>query len=233
MRRADRLFQLVQYLRGRRLTTAAQLGAWLHVSERTIYRDIRDLSLSGIPVLSEAGVGYRLSSHFEIPPIMFTFDEVEALVAGARAIEAWGGTSLADSARSAIAKITQALPTARRENVERTRVYAPAFHVRREAFAFIDPLRLAIQHHSKLKIEYEDQGNKTSSRKIRPLGLYFWGEKWTLLAYCESRKDFRNFRLDRIRQLEDAKEIFVEEPGKTLQDFMEKIARKADGEARK
>src|ERR1017187_7205504 len=104
MRRADRLFQIVQYLRGRRLTTAAQLagwlevsertvyrdirdlaisGVWLEVSERTVYRDIRDLAISGVPVEGEAGVGYRLGPGFDLPPIMFTMDEVEALVAGA------------------------------------------------------------------------------------------------------------------------------------------------------
>ncbi|MHB1744028.1 MAG: helix-turn-helix transcriptional regulator [Acidobacteriaceae bacterium] len=224
MRRADRLFQIVQYLRGRRLTTAAQLSAWLHVSERTIYRDIRDLSLSGVPVLSEAGVGYRLSSHFDLPPIMFTFDEVEALVAGARAIEAWGGVALADSARSAISKIIQVLPPSRRNDVERTHLYAPGFHVRSEVYAFIDPIRLAIQHRSKLKIAYRDGKNNASTRVIRPLGLYFWGDKWTLAAYCESRMDFRSFRLDRIGALEDVKQRFEEEKGRTLEDFLRKVS---------
>src|ERR1700683_1191198 len=100
MRRADRLFQIVQYLRGRRLTTAAQLARWLEISERTVYRDIRDLSLSGVPVEGEAGVGYRLSHGFDLPPIMFTLDEVEALVTGARMVEAWGGPALAVHARS-------------------------------------------------------------------------------------------------------------------------------------
>lgn len=228
MRRADRLFQIVQYLRGRRLTTAAQLGEWLHVSERTIYRDIQDLSLSGVPVLGEAGMGYRLSAHFDLPPIMFTFDEVEALVAGARTIEAWGGRSLADSARSAVAKIAQALPAARRQEIERARLYAPGFHVRQEIFAFIDPIRSAIQQHSKLKMAYQDRTNEAATRKIRPLGLYFWGEKWTLLAYCESRKDFRNFRLDRICQIEDTKETFAEEAGKTLEDYMARVTRRIE-----
>src|SRR5580658_7583722 len=125
MRRADRLFQIVQYLRGRRLTTAAQLAGWLQVSERTVYRDIRDLSISGIPVEGEAGVGYRLRPGFDLPPIMFTLDEVEALVAGARVIETWGGPALGGHARSAISKIALALPAARREEIERTRLFAP------------------------------------------------------------------------------------------------------------
>jgi len=121
MRRADRLFQIVQHLRGRRLTTAAQLAGWLRVSERTVYRDIRDLSISGVPVEGAAGVGYRLKPGFDFPPIMLTMDEVEALVAGARMVETWGGTALGSHARSAIAKIALALPAARREEIERTR----------------------------------------------------------------------------------------------------------------
>jgi len=103
MRRADRLFQIVQLLRGRRLTTAAALAESLGISTRTLYRDIRDLSLSGVPIRGEAGVGYSLAPGFDLPPIMFTFDEVEALVVGARAIESWGGPALAAAARSAVA----------------------------------------------------------------------------------------------------------------------------------
>src|SRR5467141_924154 len=112
MRRADRLFQIVQFLRGRRLTTAAFLAGRLGVSLRTIYRDVRDLSLSGVPVEGEAGVGYRLSAGFDLPPIMFTLDEVEALVAGARMIEVWGGPSMAKHVQSAISKVRLALPKA-------------------------------------------------------------------------------------------------------------------------
>src|SRR5580704_3494501 len=115
MRRADRLFQIVNHLRSRRLTTAAQLSALLQVSDRTIYRDIRDLSLSGVPVEGEAGVGYRLAKTFDLPPIMFTFDELEAMVMGARMVEAWGGPTLAMHARTALSKIAVALPPARRE----------------------------------------------------------------------------------------------------------------------
>src|SRR6266550_4731565 len=101
MRRADRLFQIVQFLRGRRLTTAAFLAGRFEVSLRTVYRDVRDLSLSGVPVEGEAGVGYRLRAGFDVPPLMFTLNEIEALAVGARMVEAWGGPVLADSARAA------------------------------------------------------------------------------------------------------------------------------------
>lgn len=220
MRRADRLFQIVQYLRGRRLTTAAQLAQWLQVSDRTVYRDIRDLSLSGVPVEGEAGVGYRLSKGFDIPPIMFNLDEVEAMVTGARMVEAWGGPALAAHARSALSKIALALPAARREEIARSRLFAPGFHIKPEAAASLETVRQAILQRRKLRAQYTDSGQRASQRTLRPLAVYFWGATWTLAAWCESRQDFRNFRLDRMGALEMLPEIFAETPGRSLEDFV-------------
>jgi predicted DNA-binding transcriptional regulator YafY len=219
MRRADRLFQIVQHLRGRRLTTAAQLAGWLQVSERTVYRDIRDLSVSGVPVEGEAGVGYRLRPGFDLPAIMFTLDEIEALVAGARMMETWGGPALGRHARSAIAKIALALPAARREEIERTKLFAPEFLVPQGAAAGLETVRQAILQRRKLHIEYLDGENRASTRKIDPLALNFWGMTWSVAAWCEAREDFRVFRLDRIRKLEVGDE-FKEVPGRTLEDFV-------------
>ena len=223
MRRAGRLFQIVQYLRSRRLTTAAQLAGWLQVSERTVYRDIQDLSLSGVPVQGEAGIGYRLSTGFDLTPIMFTTDEVEALVAGARIIEAWGGPALGGHARTAISKIALALPKTRREEIERARLFAVDFHIPQGAAAGLDTVRQAIVEHRKLQIEYSDSAHRASMRVVHPLALYFWGTTWSLAAWCESRKDFRNFRLDRIRKLEIGVTKFEELPGRTLEDFLKKV----------
>jgi len=220
VRRADRLFQIVQYLRGRRLTTAAQLAQWLQVSDRTVYRDIRDLSLSGVPVEGEAGVGYRLSKGFDIPPIMFNLDEVEAMVTGARMVEAWGGPARAAHARSALSKIALALPAARREEIARSRLFAPGFHIKPEAAASLETVRQAILQRRKLRAQYTDSGQRASQRTLRPLAVYFWGATWTLAAWCESRQDFRNFRLDRMGALEMLPEIFAETPGRSLEDFV-------------
>ena len=220
MRRADRLFQIVQYLRGRRLTTAAQLAGWLSVSERTVYRDVRDLSLSGVPVEGEAGVGYRLSKGFDLPPIMFTMDEVQALVAGARMVEAWGGPALAVSSRSAIHKIAQALPASRRGDVEGTPLFAPGFHVRAGTGEQLEAVRQAILARRKIQLTYVDSREQASERVIRPLGLSFWGATWTIAAWCETRADFRNFRLDRIRRLQPLEETFEDQPGTRLEDFL-------------
>ncbi|HUB83133.1 MAG TPA: YafY family protein [Bryobacteraceae bacterium] len=220
MRRADRLFQIVQHLRGRRLTTAAQLARWLTVSERTVYRDIRDLSLSGVPVEGEAGVGYRLSKGFDLPPIMFTLDEVDAMVTGARMVEAWSGETLAAHARSALAKIALALPPARREEIARSRLFAPGFHVRPEAARSLEIVRQAILQRRKLRVEYTDSQGRPSRRAVRPMAVYFWGTTWTLAAWCESRHDFRNFRLDRMGAVEMLPDEFQETPGQTLEDFV-------------
>ena len=224
MRRADRLFQIVQHLRARRLTTARQLAKWLEVSERTIYRDIQDLSLSGVPVQGEAGVGYKLDRGFDVPPIMFSFDEVEALVIGLRMVESWGGPALGLASRSALSKVTLALPAERREEVERARLFAPDFHLRKEVGAVLDVVRRAIGERRRLAFAYLDKNNSSSSRTVRPLGLYYWGSTWTVAAWCETRRDFRNFRVDRMEGLAAGAE-FPEEPDKSLEAFVDSISR--------
>ena len=222
MRRADRLFQIVQHLRGRRLTTAAQLAAWLKVSERTIYRDVRDLSLSGVPVEGEAGVGYRLLAGYDLPPLMFTLDELEALTAGARMVESWGGESLAHSARAALAKIAAALPADKRIAMERTRIFAPSFFIPPATGEHMDALRAAIATRRVARLDYRDARAQPSQRRVWPLALYFWGGTWTLGAWCELRQDFRTFRIDRIGSIATA-EQFPDQEGRRLADFVRRM----------
>jgi predicted DNA-binding transcriptional regulator YafY len=221
VRRADRLFRIVQHLRGRRLTTAAFLAGRLGVSLRTVYRDVRDLSLSGVPVEGEAGVGYRLRAGFDVPPLMFTLNEIEALAIGARMVEAWGGPVLAESARTAIEKIVAALPADRRLAVERTRLYAPNFHVDAAAMARLESVRAAIGERRVLRLDYRDAQGKVSERHVWPIALAFWGGTWTLGAWCETREDWRNFRLDRIAALAALARRYPDQPGRRLADFLE------------
>jgi len=220
MRRADRLFEIVHHLRGRRLTTAAQLAKWLEVSERTIYRDIADLLASGIPIDGEAGVGYRLSPDFDLPPLMFNHNEIEALVIGARMVESWGGPTLAQGARSALSKIAAALPKDKRTTLESSRLFSPDFFINPQMGAQMDVLRKAIDAHRYVQLDYRDVNDKDSQRRLRPLGLFFWGGAWTLGAWCELRTDFRNFRLDRIVNSIVHDERFSNEPGRRLADYL-------------
>lgn len=224
MRRADRLFRLVQLLRSRRFATAASLAEALEVSERTIYRDVRDLSLSGVPIEGEAGVGYALRRDFDLPPIMFDYDEIEALTAGARMVQAWSSPTLARAAQAALDKIAAALPVEKRVAMERTRLYAPSFHIDRALGKVLDTMREGIVGRRRLEFSYKDGAQQPSDRTVRPLGLYFWGERWTLAAWCELREDFRNFRLDRAASVTLGTR-FPDEPGKRLEDFLRKIDR--------
>jgi predicted DNA-binding transcriptional regulator YafY len=227
MRRADRLFAIVQALRGRRLTTARQLADRLAVSERTIYRDIQDLSLSGVPILGEAGVGYVLKKGFDLPPLMFDYDEVEALLIGARMVGAWSSTPLAKSAERAMEKIAAVLPESRRAAIETTQVYAPNFHVDKDVGQRFESLRHAIRARQLTTIRYETEDKSQTKRRVRPLALHFWGERWTLAAWCELRNDFRAFRLDRMRTLEVSESTFAHEAGKTLADYLRTVEKDA------
>jgi predicted DNA-binding transcriptional regulator YafY len=223
MRRADRLFQIVQHLRARRLTTAAQLAELLAVSERTVYRDIRDLSLSGIPVQGEAGVGYCLDRSFELTALMFTPDEVEAVVVGLRMAQAFAGRRLSHASITALDKVILALPKHRRAEVERPQIYAPPVRAHREVDPLRETLTTAINDRAILQLTYADDNRRNTHRAVQPLALNFWGSVWTLAAWCRLRQDFRNFRLDRVSACIRTGDSFADEPGKTLTDFLRKI----------
>lgn len=226
MRRADRLFQIVQHLRARRLTTAAQLAGLLSVSPRTIYRDIRDLSLSGIPVQGEAGIGYALDRSYELTALMFTPDEVEAVVVGLRLSQAFAGERLSHAAVTALDKVILALPKNRRSEVDRSPIYAPPIHANRHVDPLREQLGAAVIARTVMRVSYADDGSRETSRDVQPLALHFWGSVWTLAAWCRLRKDFRNFRLDRIRACTPTGQGFTDEPGKTLEDFLRDIERR-------
>jgi predicted DNA-binding transcriptional regulator YafY len=224
MRRADRLFQIVQYLRGGRLVTARALAERLEVSERTVYRDVADLISCGVPIDGEAGVGYILRAGFDLPPLMFTRDELAALTLGARFVKAWGGAKLALAAEEALVKIDAVLPEPEKRAIAETGLFAMALEMKEPARAIIDQLDVAIRGRKRIRIAYAALDDTTSERVVRPLGLYHWGKAWTLAAWCELRADFRNFRADRITSTQDCGDRFRPEPGKTLKDFLRRMA---------
>ncbi|MBO6892370.1 MAG: YafY family transcriptional regulator [Roseibium sp.] len=219
MRRADRLFQIVQYLRGGRLVRARQLSEWLEVSERTIYRDVADLQSTGVPIEGAAGVGYIMRDGYEMPPLMFTRDEIVALLAGARLTRAWGGASMARAAEEAMIKIDAVLPEKMRVRQNEIEIHAFAPEMTPQVRSHIDFLEAAADARKRLSIKYRDGKGEASDRVVRPLGLWFWGKVWTLVAWCELRNDFRMFRLDRMAEVTETGDTFKVEPGKMLKDF--------------
>ncbi len=224
MRRADRLFQIVQLLRRERAVTAALLARELEVSERTIYRDVQDLVVNGVPIQGEAGVGYALPAHFDLPPLMFDREEIQALVLGARMVASWSDERLARAAKSALAKVEHVLPPKLAQRAAKNRLYAPDFFIPKESLRAMETIRAALDEQRVLRIGYRDEHSATSVRNVRPLALSFWGRSWTLTAWCELRTDFRNFRLDRVDACEMLARRFEEEPGRTFEDFLARLA---------
>lgn len=210
MRKSERLLQLLVLLRGkRRASTAAELATRMGVSERTIYRDIQSLLLSGVDIVGEAGVGYVLKPGSEVPPLMFTEQELEALVLGVRLVKGWGDDKLVRAAETAQSKIQAVLPQQilQSQETKLTKYLVPDYK-RTSRVQFSELIAEAIDGLVVIDIKYRDEAKKSSTRKINPLGLLFWGEAWTVVAWCQLRSDYRLFRLDRILEAKLLNEKF-------------------------
>ena len=220
MRRADRLFQIIQLLSHGKVVTARFLSETLEVSERTIYRDVQDLSLSGVPITGEAGIGYRLMKGFHLPPLMFNEEELAALLLGARMVQAWTDKGLVRAASQAMRKIETVIPERLKPELARGDLIVPDFAAGKEVAENLALLRSAVKQQRKTGYDYTREDGQRSTRTVHPLGLFYWGKVWTLVAWCELRDQFRHFRLDRMRNVEVLNERFKSMPGRTLQDFL-------------
>lgn len=203
MRKSDRLFQLTNLLRAHQPVTATVLAEKLSVSTRTIYRYIDDLSVSGVPVYGEAGVGYRLTEGFELPPLQLTPKELEALMVGVSMVSSWTGAELGQASRVLLSKIEASLPgdVFMKLNLQRV-VRVPGEHHRPADYAYWDRIHESIANARWLTISYRSLAGATSIRTIFPLGLFYWGGKWTLGSWCHLKQAYRDFRIDRIECLE-------------------------------
>lgn len=203
MRRADRLFQIVQILRRSRApVTAKAIAAELEVSPRTLYRDIADLIGQRVPIRGEAGLGYVLDADFDMPPLMLTPEEIEAAVLGAQWVAGRGDPALARAARDLVAKIAAVVPERLRPFIaEPTTSIAPR---RADEPRGIDlaPVRTAIRSGCKMRIAYRDEAGRLSERVIWPVIVGWFDTKQVVAAWCELREDFRHFRTDRIEAAE-------------------------------
>ncbi len=222
MRRADRLFEIIQLLRRRKLARARDMAEKLEVSERTIYRDIRDLMASGVPIDGEAGVGYILRGGYDLPPIMFDEEEIEALVLGVRIVESWADPKLAKAAGKVIAKVESVVPERLRRHMASTALLAPHNHHAEPLSVDLTALRDAIRSMRRVEFSYRDRDAAATRRKVRPLALAFYGPIWLLASWCELRRDFRAFRLDRMSELAVLDEAFAPEPGRTIADYLKR-----------
>jgi predicted DNA-binding transcriptional regulator YafY len=227
MRRADRLFEIIQRLRRGRVLTARSLAEQLEVSERTIYRDVLDLMTSGVPIAGAAGVGYSLRKGYDLPPLMFSERELEAIVFGARIVQSWSDPEMGRAADAALGKIETVLPERLRHLINDASLQAPPTK-RRSPLAFdLSRLRAAIRERQKLHLRYRDEKGAETTRTVRPLTLWFYGPVWLTGAWCELRNDFRFFRLERISEVEFLETTFPLEPGRTAEDLLRQMARRS------
>jgi len=225
MRPADRLFQIVLQLGRGRVLTAAALAAKMEVSERTIYRDIQDLVGSGVPIEGEAGVGYRLNRGYQVPPMMFDQDELQALIFGAQVASRWGDHEMAAAAERILDKVDAVLPENLRPTLRAQTLVVPEMAAMQteETTVTLGAVRDAINGHRRLYLSYSDVQDSPTERIVRPLTLVYWGFSWAVGAWCELRQDFRNFRVDRIREARALTTQFKDEPGKRLEDYFKKV----------
>jgi predicted DNA-binding transcriptional regulator YafY len=225
VRRADRLLQIIQLLRRRRKpTTADYLAAELEISVRTVYRDMAALLASGVPVAGEAGVGYVLRAGYDLPPLMFTIEEIEAIVLGAQMVAKTGDAALARAAEDAVAKVAHVIPSDLRAALERTALFAWSF--RPAVTIDLALVRTAIRRERKLGIGYTDEKGVATQRCIWPLAIGYFSDTAVVGAWCELRGDFRHFRTDRIRTIEPLEERFDGRNGGLMKDYLRAIERR-------
>ena len=211
MRRAERLFQIIQILRRAHApVTAAIIAAELETSHRTIYRDIAELLAQRVPIRGEAGVGYALERGFDMPPLMLTPDEIEAAVLGAQWVMARGDAQLGRAAADLLAKIGAVIPEHLRPFL--TEASLSAFRPRPGRADTIDVARLRAWIHSRGKIAlcYRDEDGRETRRLIWPIAVGYFEAVRLIAAWCELRQDFRHFRTDRVVEAEFLEDRYPE-----------------------
>lgn len=222
MRKVDRLFEIIQFLRGQRLRTAEYISEQLGVSVRTVYRDIQGLIASGVPIEGERGIGYVVRQPIELPPLHFTPLELRAIQLGMNMVRAIADQEVAAAAKEVELKIRDVLP-----DTSRSTTHPPIAHLyfqsNPKTLRHLPILRKSLEAKQIVAISYCNEADAASKRCVRPLGLEYWGKFWTLTAWCELRKDFRVFRLDRISKCEVLERHFKSEKGKTYQDYLKQL----------
>lgn len=199
MSRAERLLALLQLLRRHRYPVAgAALAAELGISLRSLYRDIATLQAQGADIEGEPGIGYVLRPGFMLPPLMFSQEEIEAIVLGSRWVADRADDALGLAAKNAMAKIAAVLPGELRTELEASALLIGPGEPVVVGQVELETLRRAIRMEHKLEIEYADGGNQLSRRTIWPFALAFFERVRIVVAWCELRQAFRNFRTDRI-----------------------------------
>jgi len=221
MRRSDRLFDIIQRLRtARRPVTAAALAEDLEVAVRTVYRDIATLQARRVPIEGAAGIGYMLRRGFDLPPLMFTVEEIEAIAVGARLVSRTGDLGLQDAAESVLSKVTVVLPEGLRAQLASAPIFVSGSGAPVPERIDLSTIRQAIREERKLHIAYQDERGAQSERTIWPIAVAYYVQATLIGAWCELRRNYRHFRADRIVALTVLEERYPSDNGRLMAEWL-------------
>ena len=221
MRRADRLFDIIQRLRTARApVTAAALAEDLEVTPRTVYRDVATLQARRVPIEGAAGIGYVLRRGFDLPPLMFTPDEIEAIAVGARLVRRTGDAGLQDAADRVLSKVIAVLPDALRAQLADAPFYVSSSGAPTPESADLTAVRQAIRDERKLRIDYVDEKEVRTARTVWPIAIAYYVSATLIGAWCELRRDYRHFRADRITALRVLDETYPSDNGRLMAEWL-------------
>ena len=231
MRRADRLFDIIQRLRtARGPMTAAALAEELEVTTRTVYRDVAVLQARRVPIEGEAGIGYVLRRGFDLPPLMFTIEEIEAIAVGARLVARTGDAGLQDAAESVLSKVTVVLPEVLREQLSSAPIFVSESGAPVPESVDLSAVRQAIRDERKLDIEYMDEKGARTQRVIWPIAVAYYVQATLIGAWCELRRDYRHFRADRISAVKVLEDRYPSDNGRLMAEWL--ALRQSENEAK-
>jgi predicted DNA-binding transcriptional regulator YafY len=209
VRKASRLFEIIQVLRlARKPVTAAEMAERLEVTPRSIYRDIVALQAMRVPIEGERGIGYILRPGFDLPPLMFSIEETEAIVLALALLARTGDGELKAAARRVGQKITGVVPEPLRKTFQSQALHAWGSIAAPPPAVDLAMIRRAIRDEQKLALDYRDELGRATERTVRPLALIYYSEHAMMVAWCELRQDIRNFRADRVEHCEPADAFF-------------------------
>ncbi len=228
MNRIDRLHAILTHLQSKKRVTAKELADRFKISLRTIYRDVKALEESGVPVLGEAGSGYSIMEGYRLPPVMFTQEEASALLVAGKLAEHLTDISVKKQFETAMFKIKAVLRGDDRQHLDSLNEHIAVLQSRSSEEGsqtrFLVTIQKAIVEKKVIELLYRTQyGEENSSRKVEPIGLCYYGANWHMIAWCQLRSDYRDFRLSRIQQLAVSTDSFADKKHRSLQQYMDKM----------
>ena len=228
MNRIDRLHAILTHLQSKKRVTAQEVADRFNISLRTVYRDIKALDESGVPVIGEAGSGYTIMEGYRLPPVMFTQEEASALLLAGKIAEQAAQGSVQKHFDSALFKIKAVLRTSDKDHVdqlgEHVAVMRPSIPVDDSGNQYLTALQKAIVDRNVIMLKYATSYNEEiTERQVEPIGLFYYGFSWHLIAWCRLRNDYRDFKVSRIQRLQIREEVFQDKNHPSLKEYIDKL----------